>query len=75
MLQPQQVEELIELIGSLDRGALVSLLRSFDTRFPIDFTPEFVNEQPIDRLRHICCALCLHCQRMPDTSLLSATAA
>jgi hypothetical protein len=65
MLQPTQVEELITLVCSLDRDALVREMKRYDTRFPVDFTPEFLREQPIDRLRHIFVAMCLHCQRVP----------
>ena len=35
--------------------------------FPVDFTPDYLTAQSIDRLRHIFLAMCLHCQRLPET--------
>ena len=66
MLAPQQVEELISLVSSLDRPALVAQFGQFDAGFPIDFTPEFLQTTDLDRLRHIFVALCLQCQHVPD---------
>lgn len=66
MLQSEQVEELIDLVTSLDRPALIEQFRSFRATFPIDFTREFLEAQPIDRLRHIFLALCLQQQRLPQ---------
>jgi hypothetical protein len=65
MLQPQQVEELICLVSTLDRGALVRHFGTFRATFPIDFTPEFLQATDLDRLRHIFVALCLQSQQMP----------
>jgi len=67
MLQSEQVEELIELVNGLDRPALVSQFRRYPARFPIDFTPEFLAQTPIDRLRHIFVALCLQHQHLPES--------
>jgi hypothetical protein len=75
MLQPQQVEELIHLVCTMDRPTLTRQLTGFDARFPIDFTPEFMASQPIDRLRHIFVALCLHCQKMPALEQIEHEAA
>lgn len=66
MLQANQVEELICLVSALDRDALVRQFHNYQSKFPLDFTPDFLNQQPIDRLRHIFVALCLQCQRVPD---------
>jgi hypothetical protein len=65
MLQPQQVEELICLVSSLDRPALVRQFGEFRASFPIDFTPEFLQATDLERLRHIFVALCLQSQQMP----------
>jgi hypothetical protein len=65
MLQSEQVEQLIDLVNGLDRTALVNQLRRYPARFPIDFTSEFLEETPIDRLRHIFVALCLQHQQLP----------
>lgn len=72
MLHPDQVEELICLVSSLDRPALVRQFREFRASFPIDFTPEFLQATDLDRLRHIFVALCLQCQQMPVAELADA---
>jgi hypothetical protein len=66
MLQTQQIEELITVVSTLDRAALLQHFRQFPASFPIDFTSEFLDHQPMDRLRHWFVAMCLHCQRMPE---------
>lgn len=72
MLHPDQVEELICLVSSLDRAALVRQFREFRAGFPIDFTPEFLQATDLDRLRHIFVALCLQSQQMPVAELADA---
>ncbi len=66
MLHAEQVEELIRLVSALDRDLLVTNIQTFRANFPVDFTPEFLNELPEDRLRHIFLALCLQTQRFPE---------
>ena len=66
MLQAHQVEELICLVSAWDRGALIEQFQTYRANFPIDFTPDFLRNQPVDRLRHIFVALCLQNQRMPE---------
>jgi len=66
MLQTEQVEELIDLVASLDRTALVQQFLNYRATFPVDFTREFLEAQPIDRLRHLFLALCLQQQRVPQ---------
>ena len=66
MLQAQQIEELLCLISSLDRPALVRQIRHYRATFPLDFTEQFLQTTPLDRLRHIFLALCLQCQQMPE---------
>lgn len=72
MLQPQQVEELICLVSSLDRGTLVRQFKSFRANFPVDFTLEFLQSTDLDRLRHIFVALCLQSQQMPVSDVAEA---
>lgn len=72
MLQPQQVEELICLVSSLDREALSRQFSEFPATFPIDFTPEFLATTDLDRLRHIFVAMCLQCQQMPACEVAGA---
>jgi hypothetical protein len=66
MLQPEQVEELICLVASLDRPALIRQFREFRASFPLDFTPEFLATTDLERLRHIFVAVCLQSQQVPD---------
>ena len=65
MLQSHQVEQLICLVSSLDRAALKNQFESYRSGFPLDFTEEFLTNQPLERLKHIFVALCLQNQRMP----------
>jgi hypothetical protein len=68
MLTPNQIEYLNCTIQEMDRASVVNHLRRFKCRFPLDFTPQFYAEEPIDRLRHILFGLCLHNKRMIDVS-------
>jgi hypothetical protein len=72
MLVPEQVEELICLVSSLDRPALTRQFREFRGSFPIDFTPEFLASTDLERLRHIFVALCLQSQQMPNAEVAEA---
>ena len=69
MLQSQQVEELICLVSSLDRQQLIEHFHNFDSKFPLDFTEDFLKSAPIERLKHIFVAVCLQSQRMPSGSV------
>jgi hypothetical protein len=66
MLQSQQIEELITLVGALDKSAIIHQFNSYQASFPVDFTREFLETQSVDRLRHLFVAICLHTQRMPE---------
>jgi hypothetical protein len=68
MLQPHQLEELLCLIAAMDRPTLVRQLRNYPATFPLDFTEQFLQTTPIDRLRHIFLAVCLQCQQMPEVA-------
>ena len=72
MLQSQQVEELIGLVSSLDKPALMQQFGSYQASFPVDFTPDFLESQSVDRLRHLFVAMCLHTQRMPEIAAHAA---
>jgi hypothetical protein len=65
MLQPQQVEDLILLVSSLDKPALMQQFREYPASFPVDFTPDFLDRQPLERLRHLFVAVCLQTKQMP----------
>jgi hypothetical protein len=66
MLQPEQVDDLLSVISTLTRPALIEQFRSFPSSFALDFTPEFLATQPLERLQHIFLAVCLTNQRMPE---------
>jgi hypothetical protein len=72
MLDSHQVEELICLVSALDKPALTRQFLGFRGNFPVDFTPEFLEALPLERLRHIFVALCLQAQRLPVGSLPTA---
>jgi len=72
MLSNDQVEELISLVACMDRFSLAQQFQSYPSRFPIDFTEDFLENAPLERLRHIFVALCLHDKHMPamETSVV-----
>jgi hypothetical protein len=65
MLGSQQVEELVTLVCGLDKEALLRQFSEYPSAFPLDFTPDFLNRLPLERLRHLFVAVCLQSQRMP----------
>jgi len=65
MLHSEQVEELITLVSSLDKVALLQQFREYPASFPVDFTSDFLDRQPLDRLRHLFVAVCLQSKQMP----------
>ncbi len=74
MLQSHQVEELICLVASLDKPALTRQFLAFRGSFPVDFTPEFLEQLSLERLRHIYVALCLQAQCLPNVEDLPTAA-
>ncbi len=66
MLQTCQIEGLISIVSNLGRRELIDQFTHYRASFPVDFTAEFLNTMPIDRLRHIFVAMCLQSQRVPD---------
>jgi len=75
MLPIQQIEELIALINQMDRPALLRQFNEYRATFPLDFTAEFLENQPMDRLRHLFLAICLQSQRMPEMAAGETAAA
>jgi hypothetical protein len=72
MLQAPQVEELICMVSSLDRLTLTRHFLCFRGNFPVDFTPEFLDNLTVDRMRHIFVALCLQNQHLPEIAEAAA---
>ncbi|HET6247846.1 MAG TPA: hypothetical protein VFE47_09120 [Tepidisphaeraceae bacterium] len=68
MMQADQVEEMLCLISSLDRPALMHQLIEFRADFPVDFSTEFLECQTVERLRHLLFALCMQSQHIPQFS-------
>ncbi len=71
MLGSEQIEELICVIAAFDRETLVKHINSYKACFPLDFTPEFLASHPLERLRHIFLAVCLHTKRMPELASIT----
>jgi hypothetical protein len=65
----EQVEELIRVVSGLDKCALLRQFQEFPATFPVDFTPEFLNHQPLERLRHLFVAVCLQSKRLPEVAV------
>jgi hypothetical protein len=72
MLDPHQVEELMCIVSAMNRDMVIERLRSFRGGFPVDFTSEFLTDQPTDRLRHIYAALCLQSRSLPQNEVPTA---
>lgn len=65
MLHADQIEELITLVAAMDRCSVMEQIRNYRASFPVDFTREFLEDQSMDRLRHLLFALCIQQQRLP----------
>lgn len=65
MLQPQEIEDLLCLVASLDRASLIEQFKTCHTSFPLDFTDEFLRNTPLERLKHIFVAICLQSHQNP----------
>lgn len=66
MLAPEQLDELMNRIQSMDRDELIRQFRDYRAPFPIDFTDDFLKQQSIEKLRHVFAGLCIHCGRLPE---------
>jgi hypothetical protein len=72
MLKSDQIEELISLIGGMDRNTIVDQFRNYRASFPVDFTQDYLQHQPLDRLQHLFLALCIEQKRMPEMAASEA---
>jgi hypothetical protein len=72
MLKSDQIEELIGLVASLNRDTIVTQLRSFRASFPVDFTSDYLERQPLERLQHLFLAMCIQQKRMPEIAASEA---
>jgi len=55
-----ELDKLITRLASMGRQDLKAMLDSLKTRFPLDFTDDFLADIPVDKLRHVTLAACLH---------------
>ncbi len=53
MVSRKDFEQAADAIGQLGRDELTSRIKSFHGRFRLDFTSDYLANQPVDRLRHI----------------------
>jgi len=72
MLDPQQAEEIMSIIAAMNREMVIERLKCFRGAFPVDFTNQFLADQPTDRLQHIYAALCLQSRSLPDDQVPTA---
>jgi len=59
MFHPEQLDEIIRRVSTMDREELIDRCTHFRGRFPVDFTADYLDGLSVDRLRHIYVALCL----------------
>ena len=65
MFSASQQHHVAQIIATLDREEIIRQLRSCNTRFPIDFTDDWLHAQRIEDLRHVFTAVCLQCDITP----------
>jgi hypothetical protein len=66
MLYQERLEEFVSIVGAMKRMVLIDRMMHFRGQFPVDFTPDFLNRQTDDRLRHIFLAMCLQNGKLPE---------
>jgi len=49
----QTADQLVSAIQAMDRPTLTEALLSLEAPFPVDFSPEFLQHWPLDKLRHV----------------------
>ena len=72
MIGTTQFENLICTRATLNREQLIEHFVNFRSKFPVDFTIEYLANLPVDRLRHIFLALCLQNETCPSEHELAA---
>jgi hypothetical protein len=55
-----RLEQLADMIVTMDRPGLVRTLRDLHCDFKMDFSDDFLNSMSIERLRHVVLAASLH---------------
>ena len=59
MIDTTQFENLICTVAMLNRDQLKEKFLNFRGKFPVDLSTDYLENLPLDRLRHIFVALCL----------------
>ena len=70
MLASDEVEGLICQLATWDRTTLTDRFLNFDSRFPLDITPQFLSQMSDEHLRHVFLAVCLQNQKLPNGVLV-----
>ena len=65
-MSQRAIEQLAKKIAEMPRRRLVTLLRSMDCDFAVDFTDKFLKSASLERLRHIALAAALHAHNVSD---------
>ena len=52
-MPPTNIDELLCTVATWDREQLIRQFSKQESRFPLDFTPDFYQTQSVERLRHI----------------------
>jgi hypothetical protein len=71
-MKSEQIEELIHLIAGMGREAIVAQFSNYPASFPVDFTHDYLQRQPLERLQHLFLALCIEQKRMPEMAASEA---
>lgn len=56
----QAADQLVSAIQGMDRPALTEALLTIRAPFPVDFSPSFLQDWPLDKLRHVLFAAAVH---------------
>ena len=63
MASKEFFEQAATTIGALDRNELKRRIKNFKGRFRLDFTEDYLEKLPVDRLRHVLFAALINNKR------------
>lgn len=63
MLPLDDINSTLQTIERMARDELIAVLRELPCPFPLDFTDEYLQHLPIERLKHLVAAVALHCRK------------
>jgi hypothetical protein len=70
MLANDQVDMLICELATWDRQMLTHQFLAFESRFPLDVTPEFLSGLTEEQIRHLFLAVCVQNQKLPEAVMM-----